>query len=240
MKKLWGYGKKQLSVSNLKKGMAIADDYMNTQSRLGLINDGSQTVDQLQDKVFAAANRSRGNYKDVAGIITQMGMSASSAFGNNDELIAFTELMHKSYRLGGASDKDQQSGMQQIAQAMASGKLQGDGLKSIMNNAPMLAQAIADFTGKSKAELSEMATQGEITADIIKGALFAASDDINNKFNDMPVTFGDIANRLKNSALQAFGPVIEQVNKFLNSDFGRGLVNGIVGAIGFAAEAFSF
>jgi len=226
-----------LSLSGLKSAMQISDEYVNTKARLDLINDGLQTTDELQSKIFAAADRARGSYADMAGVIGRMGTLASESFKSNDELIAFSELMQKSFRVGGSSTMEQQAGMYQLSQAMAAGKLQGDEFRSIMENAPMLAAAIADFTGKSKGELKTMSAEGTITADIIKGAMFAAADDINNKFATMPRTFGDIWNEAKNTALQSFGPIIERVNGFLNSDEGVRFGNNLSQAIQQAAVA---
>src|SRR5690606_35739024 len=119
--------------------------------------------------IFAAANRARGSYTDMAAVVGRLGLLASEAFGSTDEVIAFSELMQKAFRISGASAMEQSAGMYQLTQAMAAGRLQGDEFRSIMENAPMLAQAIADFTGKSKGELKEMSAEGTITADIIKG-----------------------------------------------------------------------
>lgn len=199
------------------RGVArISDAYVNTRARLDLVNDGLQTTEELQNKIFAAANRARGLYSDMAGSVGKLGLLASEAFSSTDEVIAFTELMQKAFRISGASAMEQQTGMYQLTQAMAAGRLQGDEFRSIMENAPMLAQAIADFTGKSKGELKEMSAEGTITADIIKGALFSAADEIERKFGQMPRTFSDIWNSVKNSMLQEFGPAIERISAMLN------------------------
>ncbi len=225
-----------LSVAGVGSAMRISDEYINAKARLDLINDGLQTTDELQSEVFAAADRARGSYEAMAGVIGRMGTLAADSFTSNDELIAFSELMQKSFRVGGSSTMEQQAGMYQLSQAMAAGKLQGDEFRSIMENAPMLAQAIADFTGKSKGELKTMSAEGTITADIIKGAMFAAADDINTKFSKMPRTFGDIWTEAKNTALQSFGPIIERVNAFLNSDAGVRFGHNLSLAIQQAAE----
>lgn len=225
-----------LSIQGAQKIAGISDEYINSQARLNMINDGLQTTAELQEKIFAAAERSRGSYTDMVGVIGRMGILASDAFKSNDELIAFTELMQKSFRVGGSSTMEQQAGMYQLSQAMAAGKLQGDEFRSIMENAPMLAAAIADFTGKSKGELKEMSADGTITADIIKGAMFNAADDINQKFASMPVTFGDVMNQVKNQALQAFGPAIERISQMLNSPDIQERISNIAIALAGAAE----
>jgi tape measure domain-containing protein len=217
------------------KGMNIADEFTNTSSRLGLINDGLQTQAELQDKIFAAADRSKGVYKDMAGAISKMGLLASDAFGSNDELISFTELLQKSFKISGASTTEQSSALLQLSQAMAAGRLQGDEFRSIMENAPMLADAIAKFTGKSKGELKEMSAEGTITADIIKNALFMAGDDINAKFETLPMTFGDVWNKIKNGALKAFQPVIEKVNSLINTPGFAKAIDNIINGINLIA-----
>jgi tape measure domain-containing protein len=219
------------------KGMEISDTYTNTSARLDLINDGLQTQAELQQKIFAAADRAKGSYTNMAGAISKMGITASEAFGSNSELIAFTELIQKGFKVGGASQTEQSSAMLQLTQAMGAGKLQGDEFRSIMENAPMIADAIAKYTGKSKGELKQMSADGVITSDIIKNAMFMAADDINDKFADMPYTFGDIWNKVKNGGTKAFGPLITRINTMINSEKFDKFIDNVVGGLNIAAGA---
>jgi len=206
------------SYAALTKGMNIADEYTNTAARLALINDGLQTQAELQEKIFASAKRARGSYTQMGAAISKLGLLAGDAFTSTDEIIGFTELMQKSFRLSGASPEEQAAGMYQLTQAMASGRLQGDEFRSITENAPMLAQAIATYMGKSMGELRELSAEGLITADVIKNALFMAAEDINTNFEKLPRTFGDVWTDIKNDALKAFTPVVEKVNNLINTD----------------------
>lgn len=210
----------------------IADTLTLTTARLDLMNDGLQTTGELQNMILASAQRSRAEYGATAAAVSKLGILASEAFSGSEEIVAFSELMNKSFKVGGASIQEQSSAMYQLTQAMAAGKLQGDEFRSIMENAPMLAEAIAKFTGKSKGELKEMSSEGLITADIIKGAMFAAADDINSKFETMPKTFGDTWTSVKNMTLKAFQPVIEKMSAFVNSpafdQFAQNIVNGLI------------
>ncbi|KAA1180697.1 tape measure protein [Paenibacillus sp. B2(2019)] len=226
-----------LSIQGIRLGTKISDDYVNTIARLDLINDKMQTTAELQNKIFESADRAKGSYTDMAAVISRMGTLAGEAFKSNNELVAFTELMQKSFRIGGSSTMEQQAGMYQLSQAMAAGKLQGDEFRSIMENAPMLAAAIADVTGKTKGQLKEMSADGTITSDIIKAAMFNAADDINVKFASMPRTFGDVMNELKNSALQTFGPLIQRINDMLNSPGGTAFIEDFKSGIAGAADA---
>ncbi len=210
----------------------IADTLILTTARLDLMNDGLQTTGELQNMILASAQRSRAEYGATAAAVSKLGILASDAFSSTEEIVAFSELMNKSFKVGGASIQEQTSAMYQLTQAMAAGKLQGDEFRSIMENAPMLAEAIATYTGKSKGELKEMSSEGLITADIIKGAMFAAADDINSKFETMPKTFGDTWTSVKNMTLKAFQPVIERMSAFVNSpgfdQFAQNVVGGLI------------
>lgn len=225
-----------VSLAAIKKGLDITDDYTNAAARLRMVNDGSQTPAELQDKVFDAANRSRGSYTDMAGAVAKMNLLAGDSFTSNDEAIGFTELLQKSLKVSGAGTSEQQSAFLQLTQAMAAGKLQGDEFRSVMENAPMVADAIAKYMGKSKGELKELSSDGLITADIIKNAMFTAADDINDKFAEMPMTFADVGQLMANNALEAFGPTMEKLNTLLNSSGAQTLLAALNEGIAAIAE----
>lgn len=211
-----------MALEAIKQGaktfVEASDTYVSTSARLANINDGLQTQAQLQEKVYQAAQRSRSGYVDMANSVAKLGLLAEDAFKNNDEIVRFSELMGKAFTVSGASTFERQAGMYQLTQAMAAGKLQGDEFRSVMEHAPLLAQAIADFTGKTKGQLKEMSAEGTITADIIKNALFKAADDIEKKFKNMPLTFSNAMNMFKNWALRAFEPLLIRFNQFVNTD----------------------
>ncbi len=219
------------SIENIKKGMGIIDEFTNTSTRLASINDGLQTQTELQNKVFAAANRSRGSYTEMASAIYSMGIMAKDSFKSNDELIAFAELAQKSFKIGGASAADQTSSMQKLTKAMSDGKLQGEDFLYIMEKAPMMADAISKFTGKSNEELGKMTAEGEITSDIIKNAMFMAASGINTEFGKVDMTFADLWNKIKNVTAKAFGPVMTKINDLLNTDGFNKFLNAVT--IGF-------
>lgn len=211
-----------LSIQGLINGFRSfikeADTYTSTSARLGLINDGLQTQAELQEKVYQAAQRSASGYNDMASSVAKLNLLAKDAFSGNDETIRFSELMGKAFAISGASTQERQAGMYQLTQAMAAGKLQGDEFRSIMENAPMLAQAISDAMDVSMGELRKMSSEGKITADIIKNALFQAGEDIESKFAEMPITFADAMTKMKNWGLTAFQPLFVRFSEFVNSD----------------------
>jgi len=228
-----------ISLAAAQKAMNLTDTYTNTSARLSMVTESLEEQKALQAEIFAAANRSRGSYVEMANATAKMRMLAGDAFGSNQEALGFTELLQKSLKVSGASQGEQDSAFLQLTQAMAAGKLQGDEFRSVMENAPMVANAIAEYMGKSKGELKEMSSQGLITADIIKGAMFAAADDINGKFEQMPMTFADVWQKIKNAGMEAFGGVFEKANAMLNSDMGQAAIMNLTKLIYIAAEAFS-
>ena len=227
------------SLAAVKKIVDLTDSYTNTNARLAMITGSLEEQKALQDDIFAAANRARGQYDDMANAVAKMKMLAGDAFGSNQEAIGFTELLQKSLKVSGAGTSEQQSAFLQLTQAMASGKLQGDEFRSIMENAPMVANAIAKYLDVSKGELKELSSDGAITAEIVKNAMFDSADDINKKFETMPQTFGDVWNRIKNAGTQAFGGVFEKINSILNSDAGQQAINNFIGAIYWAGDAMN-
>ncbi len=226
-------------LESIQKGIDIADNFSNMSVKLSTINDGLQTNAQLQDKVYKAAERSRGSYMGMASSVAKMGQLAGDSFKNNDELIAFTELAQKSFRAGGADSEGQQAGMDQLTQAMGSGGLQGDGFSSLLETAPLIAEAISKFTSKSVDDLKTLSAEGGITADVLKSSILAGSGDINSSFADMPKTFGDIFSEVQNRALKAFEPVIERVNSIINSSTFTNIIGMVMTAIDFIANGLN-
>ena len=228
-----------VSLAAVKKGMELTDTHTNTNARLTMITDNLEEQKALQEAIFAAADRSRGSYVEMANATAKMKMLAGDAFGSNEEALGFTELLQKSLKVSGAGTSEQQSAFLQLTQAMAAGKLQGDEFRSIMENAPMVANAISQYLGVTKGELKELSSDGAITADIIKNAMFNAADDINGKFAQMPMTFADVWQKIKNAGMEAFGGVFEKANAMLNSDRGQAAIMNLTGLIYMAAGAFS-
>jgi tape measure domain-containing protein len=163
--------------------------------------------------IYQSAQNSRTAYTDTAQAVAKLGMLAGDSFASNEETVAFAELMNKQFKIGGASIQEQTSAMYQLTQAMAAGKLQGDEFRSIMENAPMLANSIAEYMGIPKGELKEMSSDGVITADIIKNAMFAAANETNAQFEKLPMTFAQVGTVIGNTLLQTFDPIIQGIGQ---------------------------
>ena len=205
------------AVATAKKAMSISDDYANMNARLNMINDGMQSTDELQKSIFTSAQRTGSAYTEMANGVAKMRMQAGDVFQNNGETIAFLETMNKSFVVGGASIEEQKSAMMQLTQAMASGKLQGDELRSLAETSPALIQAIATKLGVTRGEVKKLGADGKITADIVKTAMLEASETIDQQFRNMPMTWGRAWQNFINFATKAFEPLSIKINQIANS-----------------------
>lgn len=235
-----------LGIQGASKVIDLSDDITQTQARLQLIVDDGGSVDALQQKIFYAAQDARGDYMKTAAAISKLGTQAGDAFANNDELIAFTNLLNKEFVNAGTSAVGIESVMLQLTQSMAAGKLQGEELNAVLDNAAPIVSKIKTYLqevqGVDAGNIKDLASEGVITAEVIKSAMFYAADDINKTFNSMPMTFSQVANSIKNNALVAFEPVLQKLNEIANSDRFNTMVNGTIGALtalaDVAAEVF--
>lgn len=205
------------AVATAKKAMSISDEYANMNARLNMINDGMQSTSELQKSIFTSAQRTGSAYTEMANGVAKMRMQAGDVFQNNGETIAFLETMNKSFVVGGASIEEQKSAMMQLTQAMASGKLQGDELRSLAETSPALIQAIATKLGVTRGEVKKLGADGKITADIVKTAMLEASEKIDEQFRNMPMTWGRAWQNFINFATKAFEPLSIKINQIANS-----------------------
>ena len=204
-------------VKTAKQAINMSDEYANMHARLDMIRDGTQTTEELQKSIYTSAQRTGSAYTTMANGVAKMRMQAGDVFQNNGETIAFLETMNKSFVVGGASIEEQKSAMLQLTQAMASGKLQGDELRSLAETSPALIQAIANKLGVSRGEVKKLGADGKITADIVKTAMLEASDTIDKQFRNMPLTWGRAWQNFLNFVTKAIEPISIKINQIVNS-----------------------
>ena len=218
----------------LKQALETSDQLTQTNARLNnaLIKfDDGGSIKELEAKVMASAQRSRAYYMDTAAAVAKLGTNARDAFTNMDEVIAFSELVNKSFVIGGAGAQEQSAAMLQLTQAMASGVLRGEELNSIFENAPGIIQSIAKYLDVPIGQIRTMASEGQITADIVKNAMFEAAGDIERNFSNIPKTWEQIWTGMKNKALSIFAPILNTQNQIANSSKFETVSNGVIGAL---------
>ena len=224
-----------LGIQTLGRVIELSDTMTQTTARLDLIVDDGGSVEELQNKIYVSAQNSRGVYLATADAVSKLGMQAGDAFSSNDEMIMFTELLNKQFVNAGTSAQGIDSVMLQLTQSMAAGKLQGEELNAVLDNAAPIVQNIQQYLeevqGIDAGNIKELASEGIITADVIKNAMFYASDEINAKFDSMPMTFGQVWQSVQNSALVAFQPVLKRMNDIANSEAFQTFANGAVNSL---------
>lgn len=224
-----------ISVQGVMSALNLSDSIASSTAKLNMMNDGLQTTAQLQDMIFLSAERARGSYLDTMNTVAKLGNLASDAFTSSEEVIAFAEQLQKQFVIAGAGTSEIQNATLQLTQALASGVLRGDELNSIFEQAPTIIQSIADYLDVPMGQIREMASEGELTADIVKAAMFAAAEETNAKFESMPKTFEQIGQSIQNTAVMAFQPFLEKLNEIANSEAFNTFINGAIEAISFLA-----
>ncbi|MCI9141612.1 MAG: tape measure protein [Lachnospiraceae bacterium] len=231
-----------VTIQSLSSALNLSDQLVSTAARLNMMNDGLQTTQDLQNMIFLSAERARGSYQATADAVSKLGLMAGDAFGSSEEIIAFMEQINKQFVIAGTEASGIDAAMLQLTQAMGSGVLRGEEYNSILEQAPNIIQAIADYMEVPKGQLKDMAAEGQITADIVKAAMFASADETNAKFESMPKTFEQIWTSFENHALMAFQPVLRRMNEIGNSESFQVLVNNAIDALsvvaGLALEIF--
>ena len=197
-----------IGLQGVKGLLQMSDTLVSTTARLDMVNDGLQTTAQLNSMIFQSANRARGSYTEMSAMVSKLGLLAGDAFGSTQEIVAFAEQLNKQMAISGTSTMEGQAAMLQLTQAMASGVLRGEELNSILEQTPMIAQTIANYLGVNVGQMREMASEGAITADIVKNAMFAAAEETNAKFEEMPMTWGQVWTKFQNYATMGLRPVL--------------------------------
>lgn len=223
-----------VGIQGAKKVLDLTDTMTSNNARLGLLVKGEEQVLALQNQIYQASQRSRGSYLDMTDSVAKLGLVAGKAFNGTDEIVRFSELLNKNFVVAGASAQESSSAMYQLTQAMGSGRLQGDEYRSIIENAPLLAKSIEEYMVNvqgAKGTMKEWAADGLLTADVIKAALFDSADEIETRFEEMPLTFAQMGTMAKNYLIQAFQPVMARISQIAQSEGFRTFVTGLVSGL---------
>ena len=215
-----------------------ATEWAQVQARLKLVAGSQENAIYLNKQIFESAQRARGGYLEMADAVIQVSQSAHDAFPDPRKAVEFMEGIQKVFAIGGASKEAQKNAMLQLTQGLASGQLQGDEFRSIAENAPMIENIIAKSMGVSRGELKKLASEGKITAEVIKNAIMNNLPEIEKQFESLPKTWGDHMQSIKNKAIRAFEPVFQRISDLANSEGIRELVDNVTGAIQMVAPVF--
>ena len=259
MQAVKGIAAAYLTVNTAKAALDTSDELMQTTSRLNMMNDGLQSTQDLVNMVYVAAQDARGSFDGMADVVARFGNNAKDAFSSTEEVVQFAGLIQKQMTIAGASTQEASNAMLQLSQAMGSGTLRGDELNSIFEQSPNLIRGIADYIEQNDALINQMASglkmnaedlkgnvmghirdiasEGMLSADIVKASVFAATDEINANFESMPMTWGQLWQSIQNTAVMAFQPVLLKINEIANSDQFQVFVTNAINAMALVAGA---
>lgn len=243
-----------LSIKSVGEAIDISDELVSTTARLNTMNESFNQIngtavetDSLVKQIYASAQNARGSFGDMAAVVAKFGNNARDAFANQDEVVAFANIVQKQMTIAGASTQEASNAMLQLSQALGSGVLRGDELNSIFEQAPNLIQSIADYLDVPIGQIRSMASEGKLSADVVKSAIFAAAEDsydecgnliqgVNSKFESMPLTWAQNWQQMQNTALMAFQPVLNRINELANSPGFQNFANGAIQAMAIIAN----
>ena len=216
-RRLLGLASAYVGIQTVSGLVNLSDTFTQTTARLDLMNDGLQTTQELTQMIYQSAQASRGSFTETANMVAQLGTLAGNAFDNTQEIVAFAEQLNKQMAISGTSAQEGSAAMLQLTQAMSSGVLRGEELNSVMEQTPMIANTIAEYLGVSTGKLREMAAEGQITAEVVKNAMFWAAEETNAKFEEMPMTWAQVWQSFQNTATMALQPVLNAINWLANN-----------------------
>ena len=237
-KKIKSVAATYLSLQSVKKVFEISDDFTQTTARVDMMNQAfnksngtAKKTDDLVNLIYQSAQNARGEFGDMADVVARFGNNAKDAFSSQEEVVAFSNLIQKQMTIAGASTQEASNAMLQLSQALGSGVLRGDELNSIFEQAPNLIQSIADYLNVPMGKIREMAADGKLSADVVKAAIFNSADEINAKFSEMPMTWGQVFTLMKNTALMQFQPVLDKVNELANNQQFQEFASNMIGTL---------
>lgn len=209
----------------------LSDQMTSTNARLNMINDGQQSDGGLNKMIFQSAERARASYLDTAKIVTRVGMNAGKAFSSTKEIVAFAEQLNKKFVIAGATTEETNSALLQLTQGLGSGVLRGEELNAVFESAPNIIQSIADYLEVDIGKIRGMASEGMLTADIVKNSLLSAAEQTNAEFEKMPYTFGQIFTSIKNNAVMIFGVIQKKIEQSMSSKGFRTFIDNFIDSL---------
>lgn len=222
-----------VGIQSVGKLVGLSDEYTQTTARLNMINDGLRSTAELQDKIFASSQRSRTSYLQTADVVAKLALRAGDIWESNEETIAFAEALNKSFVIAGASQEEINSASLQLTQALGSGVLRGEELNAVFEAAPNIIQTIADYLGVGIGDIREWASEGKLTAEVVKNALLGSAEEIDEQFQNMPYTWGQVWDGVMSQLLYASQPILQLINLLAqNWSILEPIVLGVAAAVG--------
>lgn len=207
-KVMWALGGATMTAGAI---VAAADSYTILQNRLSVVAESQASVNVLTDEMFSLAARTRQPVADVTKAFTRFDMALKEMGRSQKDTLVLTETVGKALQMSGATAGESASAMLQLSQAFNKGKLDGDEFRSTMENAPLIANALAKELGVTRGELLKLAPAGKLTVEQLTNAITNAAPMINELFSNFRYTIAQSFTHLRNEMTQFFGELDKSV-----------------------------
>ena len=188
------------SVKAFATGIAEAgDEIRSTTARFNVLTGAADGSRVALDTVYKVARNAGVGLADAGAAFSRLAIAAGEFGATTDQVARVTDVVLKLGRVGGASSQELSAGVQQLGQALASGRLQGDELRSILEGMPLVGKAIAREFGVGLGELRKLGEEGKLVSDRVFKALIAAGSDADAQFRKLPPTLEAAGNRASNA-----------------------------------------
>lgn len=214
------------SLSFAKSMLDTADAMQSINAQVRQVVSSESEYLAVQRQLLDVANNTRASLESTANLYVSTSRALKDYGYTQQEILTFTEATNNAMAIGGVQAQQQAAALMQLSQALGSGVLQGDEFKSIAEAAPILLDTIAEYMGKSRAEIKKLGSEGQLTADVIFKAISGASEKFGEQAAKMPMTMGQALTVFSNNWQS-------MVSKLLNDS---GAMSGIAAIIKLIAD----
>ena len=210
-----------------KQVLDAADKMQSLHSQLKQVTSGMTDYTHAEKALFEISQRTTASLEATTQAFVSTKRALAEMGVTTNQTLKFTETLNKAMAVGGVNAESQKSALLQLSQALGSGVLQGDEFRSIAENAPIILDVVAEYMGKTRAEVKKLASDGKITSKVLFEAISGASGKISAKFDEMPMTFGQAMQQMENAWL-----------KFVDGLNSSGVMSALAQSVSFLAQHF--
>ncbi|SMB87308.1 phage tail tape measure protein, lambda family [Pasteurella testudinis DSM 23072] len=217
-----------MGIGGINSLIQMSDTMKSLNSQIRLVTTSTQEYKQVQRELFNISQHTYAGMNETISLYTRSTRALKEYGYSQQRVLDFTETLNKAMALGGRSAQEQSAALYQLSQALGSGRLQGDEFRSISENAPIILEVVAEYMGKSAAEVRKLSSEGVITSQIIVESMRSAREKIEAEFNELPITFGKAMTQMKDSVMSWVGGI----------ESSTGVMGGLAGLISTLALNF--
>ncbi|WP_155397695.1 tape measure protein, partial [Haemophilus haemolyticus] len=219
-----------LGIQGLGQFIQMSDKMKTLAAQVKFVTNSFEEYKAVQSQLFSISQRTRADLEATTTIYARSARALKDYGYSQERILTFTETLNKAMAVGGVGAQEQASALFQLSQALGSGRLQGDEFRTIAESAPIILDVVAQYMGKTRSEVKQLASEGKITSQLLFEAITGATEKISADFEKMPLTFGQAMTQLKNQTL-----------KFVDDVGNRsGIFDGMAASVSFLAKNIDY